>query len=99
MLLGSREVAGELLGTGEVVQADGHVLALGGEAAVQVENLAVGGDGGGVIRLQLMAVAAQADGGGALAGTGLGAGPVGGGAVGAGEHGVGLLTQVVNQPA
>ena len=96
MLLGSREVAGAPLGIGEVVQADGHVHALGGEASVQVKHLTVGGDGGGVIRLQLMADATQADGECPLAGTGLGAGPVRGSAVGAGEHGGGLLAQFVN---
>lgn len=44
-----------------------------------------------------MADAAQADGKGALVGTGLRPVPVRSGAVDAGEHGFGLLAQVVNE--
>ena len=94
-----REIAGGLLGTGEVVQGDGHVLALGGQGAEQIERLAVVGDGGGVILLQVVTVAAQADGEGALAGARLRGLPVRRRAVGTGQHRVGLLAQTVNQPA
>ena len=49
MLLSIRDFAGIRLGIGEVARADGYVHALGCEAAVQFERLAVGGNGGGVI--------------------------------------------------
>ena len=70
--------------------------ALGGQAAVQIERLAIGGDGGGVILLQAVTVAAQLDGGGALAGAGLRGLPVRRRAVGTSEHRVRLLAQLVN---
>src|SRR5205085_1271719 len=94
--LGSVEVAVVALGTGEGVQADGDIFALGAQGAQKLHNFAVSRDSGSVIPDQFMPVTAQADGDGLLSGTGLSLAPVGLGAVGAGEHFSRLFTQIVD---
>jgi len=100
--LGGIEIAGVVLGTGERVQSQRHIHTLSGQTAKQLHHLTKGGDGGGVILLQSVTEAAQAQGGGALAGACLprAAGrksllPVRRRAVRAGQHRLRLPAQAV----